>query len=254
MENGRPGHPIRLHTTPYQGDMQVNPPRMSTQGLKPPKWDEHKTPLSKWLQELVLFLRLTQAPRQQWGWIGLNTLDEGPKHSLLAQLSHTRGVNLNAEAISQPDFVLTWAEFKTALETLYGHKCTDAEIRAQIAAFTKPGTSGSDTLKYMQLLEQMFLKCEHSMDDYSKLTALFTGLRTDLREKCLLDNNENQWQTYTALRAHLFKIAPTYDAQRKNTGHSDHLGARSIVRKHHTLKTDRRGLPIISQPPRNVHR
>ena len=92
------------------------------------------------------------------------------------------------------------------METLYDHKCTDFEIRSQITEFTKPGTFGSDTIKYLQLLEQMFLKCENELDDFSKLHALYTGLRPDIKRKCLLDNDNEQWSSYTGLRAHLFKV------------------------------------------------
>ena len=104
------------------------------------------------------------------------------------------------------------------METLYGHKCTDFEIRSQIIAFTRPGSSGHDTIKYMQLLEQMFLKCENDIDDFSKLHALFTGRRPDLKCKYLLDRNDNHWSTYAGLRAHLHKVAPTYDLDFKTYG------------------------------------
>ena len=69
-------------------------------------------------------------------------------------------------------------------------------INAQIlksghrSEFTKPGTSGPDTIKYLQLLEQMFLKCENELDDFSKLHALYTGLRPDIKHKCLLDKDD----------------------------------------------------------------
>ena len=60
----------------------------------------------------------------------------------------------------------------------------------------------------MQLLEQMFLKCENEMDDLSKLHALFTGLWPDLKRKCLLDRNDNHWSTYAGLRAICIKWLP----------------------------------------------
>ena len=242
---------------PYMGTQQppVSTPKMSNQGVKPPKWDENKTALTKWFQDMVCFFKLTQPPRPQWGWIALNTLDETPKHSLLAQLGHMWGMPLNAETLSHPDFQMSWEQFKYAMETLYGHKCTDFEIRAQIAAFTKPGTSGPDTIKYMQLLEQMFLKCEKSIDDFSKLHALFTGLRPDLKRKCLLNHNNEQWSSYASLRAHLFKVGPTYDQEQKTHGfrnpssHNPGLGVNKIIQKHHALRSDRRGVPIL--PDRN---
>ena len=117
----------------------------------------------------------------------MNTLDELAKHSLLAQLGQLWGVPLNAETLSHPNFQISWEQFKFGMETLYGHKCTDFEIRAQITAFTRPGSSGPDTIKYLQLLEQMFLKCENEIDDFSKLHSLFSGLRPDMKRRCLLD-------------------------------------------------------------------
>ena len=149
------------------------------------------------------------------------------------------------------------------METLYGHKCTDFEIRSQIIAFTRPGSSGPDTIKYMQLLEQMFLKCENDIDDFSKLHALFTGLRPDLKRKCLLDRNDNHWSTYAGLRAHLHKVAPTYDLDYKTYGpprmYSNHVarngkqavasGPPRTVVKFHALRTDNRAEPIIQDRP-----
>ena len=132
---------------------QVSAQRMNPQGLKPPKWDEEKQALAKWLLEIMMYFRTTTAPRHQWGWIALHTLDEAVKHSLLAQLGHIWGVALDAKILSHPDFQLSWEQFKYGMETLYGHKCTDFEIRSEIIAFTRPGSSGPDTIKYMQLLE-----------------------------------------------------------------------------------------------------
>ena len=51
---------------------------------------------------------------------------------------------------------------------------------------------GPDTIKYLQLLEQMFLKCEKELDDFSKLHALYTRLRPDIKCKCLLDKDDEQ--------------------------------------------------------------
>ena len=90
------GHPIRdsasLHGNAAASGKHAT--KMSNQGVKPPKWDENKTALTKWFQEMICFFKLTQPPRQQWGWIALNTLDETPKHSLLAQLGHMWGMPL----------------------------------------------------------------------------------------------------------------------------------------------------------------
>ena len=91
-------------------------------------------------QEMILFFKLTVPPRRQWGWIALNTLSETAKHSLLAQLGHLWGQTLDADTLSHPDFQISWEQFKIGMETLYGHKCTDFEIRSQINKFTKPGT------------------------------------------------------------------------------------------------------------------
>ena len=148
------------------------------------------------------------------------------------------------------------------METLYAHKCMDFEIRSEIIAFTRPGSSGPDTIKYMQLLEQIFLKCENDIDDFSKLHALFTGLRPDLKRKCLLDRNDNQWSIHAGLRAHLHKVAPTYDQDYKTYGthpSSMHITrnrrtshgagpARTTV-KFHALRTDNRGKPLTRMRP-----
>ena len=83
---------------------QVSGPRMGNQGLKPPKWNEEKQALAKWLQEIIMYFKTTISPRQQWGWIALHTLDEAVKHSLLAQLGHIWGVALDAEILSHPNF------------------------------------------------------------------------------------------------------------------------------------------------------
>ena len=48
--------------------------------------------------------------------------------------------------------------------------------------------------------------CENKLDDFSKLHALFTGLRPDIKRKCLLDKDDEQWSSYAGLRAHLFKV------------------------------------------------
>ena len=256
-----PGYMPGGPTGEYQGG-QVGMPRMGNQGLKPPKWNEEKQALAKWLQEIIMHFKTTLAPRQQWGWIALHTLDEAVKHSLLAQLGHIWGVALDAEILSHPDFQISWEQFKYGMETLYGHKCTDFEIRLQIIAFTRPGSLGQDTIKYMQLLEQMFLKCENDIDDFSKLHALFTGLRPDLKCKCLLDRNDNHWSTYAGLRAHLHKVAPTYDQDFKSYGprfygnggarNGRQNGAAANLRtvvKFHALRTDNRGKPVIHDRP-----
>ena len=220
---------------------QVGNPKMNNPGVKPPKWDENKQALTKWFQEMILFFKLTIPPRKQWGWIALNTLSETAKHSLLAQLGHLWGQTLDADILSHPDFQISWEQFKYGMETLYGHKCTDFEIRSQITEFTKPGTSGPDTIKYLQLLEQMFLKCENELDDFSKLHALFTGLRPDIKRKCLLDKDDEQWSSYAGLRAHLFKVGPTYDQElrtygsKRYTNSDKSLGVNKVIRKHHAL-------------------
>ena len=92
----------------YPPASQVSAQRVNTQGLKPPKWNEDKQALAKWLQEIIMYFRTTTAPRQQWGWIALHTLEEAVKHSLLAQLGHIWGVALDAEILSHPDFQLSW--------------------------------------------------------------------------------------------------------------------------------------------------
>ena len=224
---------------------------MNNPRVKPPKWDENKQALTKWFQEMILFFKLTIPPWKQWGWIALNTLSETAKHSLLAQLGHLWGQTLDPDILPHPDFQISWEQFKYGMETLYGHKCTDFEIRSQITEFTKPGTSGPDTIKYLQLLEQMFLKCENELDDFSKLHALFTGLRPDIKRKCLLDKDDEQWSSYAGLRAHLFKVGPTYDQELRTYGSKRHtnsdksLGVNKVIRKHHALQTDRRGKPIL---------
>ena len=43
---------------------QVSAQRMNPQGLKPPKWNEEKQALAKWLQEIIMYFRTTTAPRQ----------------------------------------------------------------------------------------------------------------------------------------------------------------------------------------------
>ena len=116
----------------------------------------------------------------------------------------------------------------------------DFELRSQIIAFTWLGSLGRDTIKYMQLLEQMFLKYENDMDDFWKLHALFTGLRPDIKHKCLLDRNDNQWCIYVDLRERLHKVGPTYDQEVRAYGSKKNkpdksLGVNKIIRKHHAL-------------------
>ena len=68
----------------------------------------------------------------------------------------------------------------------------------------------------------------------------------------MLDQSNEQWLSYTALRAHLFKVAPTYDQENRTYGskgqhHQDkNLGVNKIIRKHHTLQTDKRGKLVFN--------
>ena len=75
-----PVYPRYLHAG------QVSRPHGGNQGLKPPKWNEEKQALAKWLQEIIMYFKTTIAPRQQWGWIALHTLDEAVKQSLFGTI------------------------------------------------------------------------------------------------------------------------------------------------------------------------
>ena len=52
-----PGVAPGVHAT------QVSMLRLNTQGLKPPKWNEEKQALAKWLQDIIMYFRTTQTPR-----------------------------------------------------------------------------------------------------------------------------------------------------------------------------------------------
>lgn len=84
------------------------------------------------------------------------------------------------------------------LQALYRRKCIDDEIRANIAFYTRDHTSGVDIMKYILTLDQLILKCDKRLDDYSKLATLKHGMRRDSYEQVEKEGAKTPWSVMLA--------------------------------------------------------
>ena len=62
----------------------------------------------------------------------------------------------------------------------YGHQVTDHDIRLEIENLTRPSSSGSDTIAFLQVLDQLYGPCKHPVDEFTKIQQLQRALRGDL--------------------------------------------------------------------------
>ena len=132
-------------------------------------------------------------------------------------------------------------------------------MREAIEEHTQKNSSGSNTLHYIQILDQLYAHCRQPIDNTTKLTQLSRGLRRDLQVATMLQPSGEPWTEYESLRAHLLMIAPAYDKRSadrqvsradsrsaksgRNTASTSHLTG---VKRGASLTFDSDGLPNIS--------
>ena len=55
---------------------------------------------------------------------------------------------------------------------IYGHQVTDHDIRLEIDALTQPNNSKTDTVLFLQVVDQLYGLCKHLVDEFTKIQQL----------------------------------------------------------------------------------
>ena len=208
QRGGATTHQLGGETTHHTGGDNIV--KIQNVGPKPPRWNG-ETPFLAFRMELVLHFKAIGLPKVQWGQVGLTFLDVAPRNTLLAKIATDKNVETTPEKMSEMD--ISWEDFSTGMDQLFGQKCSEYEIHQAIDQHTALHSSRPDTISYLQIFDQLYALCRQSVDPTTRITQLRRGLRHDLYRETLLTKEGLPWSDYNALRAYLYQIGPTYDTQ-----------------------------------------
>ena len=126
------------------------PAKISNVGPKPKQWDG-STQFDVFKLELVLHFKAIGLPKNSWGNAALTFLTYAPRTAFLSRLAAQQGRQFDLQTVE--DLEVTWEQFTSIMTELYAQRCTNGELWELIDEHTARGSSGPDTLEYVQVLD-----------------------------------------------------------------------------------------------------
>ena len=118
---------------------------------------------------MILHYPAIELPKQKCGIASLAFLDNAHRTTFLSRLTVERGLQTDLELVAQQQ--ITWEDFSRIMMEVYGQQVIEHEIRIEIEAYTRPNSPRLDTITFLQVFDQFYRLCKHSVDESTTFTS-----------------------------------------------------------------------------------